>query len=218
MKPLASWAKAALKESDLNSVRKAVHAAESRTSGEFVVCVVRCSSGVGHTALLIALMIFAACIAANFSLMPLGDYGWHIKVWLLEALAAGLLGHFLGGIAAFQRWATPKHEREMMVHRRAELEFHRNKLEKTKAGTGILLFISLMERKAVVLADKSIAAKVPARAWNGVLEQILSGAKRGELGAGLVQALQHSADIVAPHFPRKRGKKNELSDRMIVKE
>lgn len=218
MNSVPKWARGVLKDHDFERLSKAVHKAESLTTGEFVVCVVRRSSGVGHTAYAAALFIFAVLLMASSLTTKFGYYGNPLGAWLLEAGIAAILGYFAGQATLVQRLFTFVHERQLLVYRRACLEFHQNHLEKTKGATGVLLFVSLMERQAVVLADKSIATKLAPAVWESVLKKILEGVKHGDLGEGLAGALELSSGIVAPHFPCKGKNKNELSDRLIIKE
>lgn len=218
MESLPKWARGVLKNHDPERVSKAVHKAEARCAGEFVVCVARRSSSVAQSGTVAALVLFAIFLMASSLWGKTGDYGSPLMVWLLAAGLAALLGHFVGQHPFIQRLLSFPHERSLFVHRRAELEFHQNHLEKTSGATGVLIFISLMERQAVLLADKSIASKLPEEAWEPVLKKILLGVKQGDLGAGLVAALDASAALVASHFPRKVNEKNQLSDRLLIKE
>jgi putative membrane protein len=207
-----------MKNNGFERVAQAVRKAEARTTGEFVVCVVRRSSGVAQASAIAALVIFSTLLMISNLTADFGNYSHPLAGWFFEAGLAVLLGHFAGRNETVQRLFLPKHERQLLVQRRARLEFHQNHLEKTKGATGVLIFVSLMERQAVVLADRSIASRLAPEAWESVLKKILTGVKQGDLSAGLVQALELSADLVAPHFPRKGKNKNELSDRLIIKE
>ncbi len=104
------------------------------------------------------------------------------------------------------------------MEQRAELEFYRAGINGTSRRSGILLFVSFAEHRAVVLADKVIADKLPASTWNEVLTVLLAGIKSGRAGQGYIDAVNHSAKILAQHFPEIVSDENELSNRLVIKE
>jgi putative membrane protein len=98
------------------------------------------------------------------------------------------------------------------------LEFHAAGLDRTAGATGVLLFVSAAERRAVVLADKTVAEHLSPDAWSGVIDELLRGLRRGDLGQGFVDAILHCGKIIAPLVPPRAGKSNELADALIIKD
>jgi putative membrane protein len=84
--------------------------------------------------------------------------------------------------------------------------------------TGILLFLSLEERKAIVLADEGIAAQLSPSIWDDVIQLILQGAKQNQLTKGFVEAILKCGELLKSYFPLEGENKNELSDRLIIRE
>lgn len=105
---------------------------------------------------------------------------------------------------------------EKAVHQRARREFASMGIGNTADRTGILIMLSLKERRVEVLADKGINDKV--KAWEEVVEIIVSNIKQGKQAAGIIQAVEFVGKILAEHFPRKKDDTNELSDEIAVKE
>ena len=104
------------------------------------------------------------------------------------------------------------------VYLRAQTEFYEAKLHKTQGSTGILIFISLMEHGAVILADEAIAQKLPKDTWQHIIDEMISEVKKQNLATALKTAIQKCGDILSRHFPIKKGDVNELSNRLIVRE
>ncbi len=101
---------------------------------------------------------------------------------------------------------------------RAEVEFYEHGIGQTQGNTGILLFVSLMEHRAVVLADHSIAEKLDAEIWNEVVELMIDGVKGRDLAGGMRAAILRCGELLSPHFPIDEADANELRDHLIVKD
>ena len=95
---------------------------------------------------------------------------------------------------------------------------HQRIAVQTRDATGILLFVSLMEHRAVVLADKAIDERVPNDTWEEVNRLIVQGIKRGHVGLGLATAVTRCGEILASEFPITNDKINELHDTLVIKE
>lgn len=99
---------------------------------------------------------------------------------------------------------------------RAELEFYRSRVFNTKKKTGILLFMSFYEHRAVVLADKGIADLLPGNTWDEVVKILTSAVKTNQLADGLTQAIQKCGDILIRHFPQNDPDENQLCNRLRI--
>jgi putative membrane protein len=117
-----------------------------------------------------------------------------------------------------QRFFLPRSEQTLAVERRALLEFYAADLKQTKGGTGILLFVSLLEHRAVVLADKGIAQHCKPAIFDAVVQDLIRGAKNRDLGLGYEQAIRRCSDLLQPYFPRLDSDRNELADGLLIKE
>jgi putative membrane protein len=117
-----------------------------------------------------------------------------------------------------QRLVTRPSVLAQWVWLRAELEFHREGLGKTIDRTGILILLSVFERRAVVLADKGINEKLDKNVWQEVIDSVVDGVKKGQLADNLELAIKQCGNLLAKHFPIKPDDTNELSNTVIVKE
>src|SRR5690606_24401094 len=96
-------------------------------------------------------------------------------------------------------------------------QFMAKNLQATRERTGVLIYVSLRERMAEILADEGIAAKVDARAWDPAMAALLTGLRRGQAGEGLIAAIGLCAEILAVHFPADAADNpNELSDNLVI--
>jgi len=218
MEELPSWARSVLGNDGVERIESAIADAESRTSGEIVPLLVRRSSTVGHVPLvsftLLLLCVFLSDLPAH--LVGLGGpyLAWLGACWLL----AGGLALGVSRLDAVQRLLTPRIDQMQQVDLRAQIEFYELEMSQTQERTGILLLVSLMEHRAVVLADHSIAEKLDAKIWQELVDLMIQGVKRGDLAAGMTQAIQRCGELLSPHFPIADDDINELRDHLVVKE
>lgn len=105
-----------------------------------------------------------------------------------------------------------------LVDIRAELEFYRHYQGKTEHRTAILIFVSLLEHRAVVLADKAIAQKLPPETWTQVVQLLTEEMKKKDLATGMIRAIEKCSQILTEHFPAQKENPNELSNSLVIKE
>lgn len=211
---IPAWLVRHLSRDDIQTVMRAIRSVELNTDGEIVPVIVRRSVMTNHigTICTLTLWLFTFATAVMFEL--------HHQ-WLelgLGLLATGIVGLALGQNDAMIRLLTPTSELERCVWRRAQAEFFNEGIGRTQRTTGILLFISILEHRAVVLADHAIASKYPAEIWQDVVNLLLAGVKRNQLGQGLCHAIERCGAIIQPHFPKVDGAGNELPDRLVILE
>ena len=204
-----AWLQSHLKEEGLDRIEASVRKAEKRTRGEIVPMVVRQSASTGHVALTASALFLAGAYAGGLELsrahLPWGHWAW----LPLDLLVAALVGAFLARFALIRRWLTPQHARARASYLRAKAAFYERGLDRTKGATGILLFISLEDRQAVVLADKAIATRLPKETWDVLCEMILRGARQKDLANGFQAAIAQCASILEKDFPARPKDKDE---------
>ncbi len=213
---IPSWLGRSVDRAGVERIEAAVRAGELKTAGEIVPVVVRRSTRLG------VLPFFTASLSLLLflGLKLEGLLPWELHLWTLIPFSLGFLtlGYALGLSSLVQRFLLPAQEQKDSVEQRALLEFYGSQLDKTDGRTGILLFVSLMEHRAVVLADKGIAQHCQPQVFDEVVADLISGAKSGDLSAGYVKAIARCSDILAPHFPPSSADKNELKDYLRIKE
>ena len=93
------------------------------------------------------------------------------------------------------------HRKEETVHQRAIQAFYEKGLNQTKHHTGVLFFLSLLERKVWVLADKGIHGKMDDTTLNRFANMVSQGIKDGRACEALCQAIEGIGELLAEHFP-----------------
>ena len=111
---------------------------------------------------------------------------------------------------------TPGAIRTRRVHARALALFRTAAEQRTKAATGVLLYLSLAEHRAEIIADEAIHSKVSPDVWGEAMAALIAAVKQGRPGDGMAEAVAKIGGVLAEHFPRSEGDTNELPDRLIV--
>lgn len=210
-------------EEDEKRIRAHVDAAERRTAGELVPMIVSASGRYSGAASLGAMVVgFSLAFLANAALGF--SRWWHglqpLDVWLFPAVfgVAYLLYLLLATLApTLKRPFISAAEMTDEVEESSFAAFYRHGLARTRERTGILLFISIFERKVRIVADEGIHHKVGEESWKRAVEIITGGFRRGSPTDALCEAIDHCAALLAEHFPRKSDDTDEL-DNLIVDE
>ena len=207
-------------DAEQERIRQAVQQAEQVTRGEIVPMIVPASAlyrEAGYrTGLILALLALALLLTIEIYWLP---WGWHAgnAGWLLLAVVASYgLGQWLGRIPMVIRLVT---SRERMAHKvtlRAEQAFYKHGLHHTKGHTGILILVSMLERRVHVLADKGINDHVPAGTWDGLVNGIIDGIRTGNATDAICAAIAKCGALLAEVAPSRSGDNpNELPDTLI---
>lgn len=200
-----------LTESDKQQLRAAIHAAESKTSGEIVTVIARASGSYYYYptlwAALIAILAPLLLAWLPLSFAPLGIVELQLLVFALLALLLRL--------PAVKLHLVPRSVQREYCARRAREQFLAQSLHTTRERTGVLLYVSVAERHVELLADAGIHARVPAGTWNTIVDEFTAQVKAGHIGDGFVAAVTTIGGHLAAHFPRASDDRNELPDHLI---
>lgn len=217
-------------EADHDLVTAAVAAAEAHTSGEIVTVIAAQSNDYDDVALVWASVIafLAMSVIALFpdfyqSLYDRLTGGWGHELtanqWLGTVIAIGVLKWI--GVWLILLWRplrfalTPRAIKAARVRARAVDLFKVGTEAKTLGRTGILLYVSLREHRADIVADEAIAAKVAPSVWGDAMEALVERVRAGQPGAGMAEAVRQMGVVLAEHFPKGDDNPNELPDRLI---
>jgi putative membrane protein len=207
-------------EQDINAIRSAIETAECRTRGEIVPMVVPASGRYRDASYLagsiLALVALAALLSMDYEWSPWRWTGYHPGWTIVSVLAAYAVGSFIGGFPRVIRLLTSDKRMAMKVRLRAERAFYEQGLHKTKEGTGILIFLSVLERRVEILADQAIDARVPPGTWDTLVQDLVQGIRADRQTAAFCDAIARCGDLLAIHFPTRGGDNpNELPDELI---
>jgi len=188
-------------DDDLAAIREATTAAELQSGGEIVPFiverVVERDEARWRGATLGAL---AAALVAGL-VHFLGPFWGGSGVWwiTLPAVAGAGLGFLVASADAVGRRLIPDDHLERAVRMRAEAAFVEEEVFDTRDRTGILVFLSLFERRAVILADAGINRSVPEDTWQGVVDELVAGIKAGRAAEAMRQAVTRCGRILAEY-------------------
>lgn len=215
---------------DHDLVTAAVAAAEARTSGEIVTVVAAQSNDYDDVALVWASIIafIAMSVIALFPEFYRGIYdrltgGWGHELtanqWLGTVIAIGVIKWIGMWLILLWRplrlWLTPRAILAGRVRARAVDLFKVGTEAKTLGRTGVLLYVSLKEHRADIVADQAIAAKVSPEVWGDAMAALIDHVRAGRPGEGMAEAVRQMGVVLAEHFPRGSENPNELPDRLI---
>jgi len=196
-----------------DAVSRAVAAAEANTAGEIVVAVVP-SSDTYPRAVLVAALACGVPVAVALTLVTGPD-----SLWRFLPIAALCI---LLCLTAAHRWPllkrpfiSPTVGREE-VRQRAIQAFYDHRLYQTRDATGVLLFLSLLERRVELLADTGIDALVPEGTWGGVVRELTADLRASHPVDGVVRAVARIGEILAAHVPRCPDDTDELDNGLRV--
>lgn len=205
---------------DIRKIHDAVQVAERRTRGEIVPMVVPSSGRYSEARYLAGLTVALLTLAVLLTLdQGWGQYGWqeHHPAWIVFGVVlAYVLGYWVGSLPPCIRFFTSKERMTSKVRWRAERAFYEHGLYKTREGTGILIMVSLLERRVQVLADKAINERVPPGTWDTLVGELVRGIKDGRSTEAFCRAIERCGDLLAQHFPARPGDNpDELADDLI---
>jgi putative membrane protein len=204
---------------EYEQVNAAVEKAEKSTAGE-IVCMVHSASY--HYPMSDVIGAAALALPAALALTPpVGGWLWigtqNMWVFLSILVPAFILGHWVvKHIPWLKRIFISKREIAEEVEEAAVTSFFKHSLYRTKDGTGILIFISVFERKVWVLADSGINAKVSDDHWRSVVAGITEGIRNNQAAAAICIAVDTIGRTLAEHFPVAPDDTNELENVIVA--
>ena len=202
---------------DLARISAAVAAAEMGTSGEIVPVFVEASGPYAEAAWRAGTALGVIAVVAGDFLAPDG-MALHLFTPLLVFAAAFAAG-FYGApfVPSLHRRLAGRRAMDEQVSLRAEAAFTREEVFATRDRTGILIFVSLLERKVRVLADSGIHARAADGTWDGVVGKVVSGMKAGRPADGIVDAVELCGRLLREHgFVARPDDTNELPDSLRI--
>ncbi|TNE51101.1 MAG: hypothetical protein EP341_07320 [Sphingomonadales bacterium] len=211
-------------------VSDAVSAAELTTSGEIVTVLADRSDGYSDVALwwaagaaFTAMSILAIWpdlfLTKIDSLLGGWSHDWTTGEVLSLAIGFGLL-KFLG-VWLILLWdplkfaLIPGPAKSARVHEQAIKHFKVGAERRTHGRTGVLIYLSMREHRAEIVADEPIAEKVPAEVWGEAMADMLAEIRKGCIAEGMAAGVRDVGKVLSEHFPRDADDQNELPDRLI---
>jgi putative membrane protein len=204
---------------DRARVTRAITKAEKSTSGEIIVVATAQSDDYIHVPIHIAAGLALAVplvlpFVARF--LPWEAIS-HLWVYVAQ-LATFIVAALILSLDPLRYLVTPKSLMRKYASRYAASQFLTMNMHGTGGRTGVLIFVSVLERHCEVIGDTAIAAKVSNAMWQDIVDEMLPAFRDGRIADGLVHGVERCGAVLAQHFPPGKVDPNELPDRFIVLE
>jgi putative membrane protein len=190
------------------ALAQAVRDIEKESDAEIVI-VVRGRSGTYRHAdyLCGAIVAFLGLIFVLFSPFEFHTYWVPIDVLLLFVAGAFVSAR----TDALRRALTSRDFRARAARAGAAAMFYEAGIANTSAENGLLIYLSLLERRLEVIADRGILKAVPALKWNNSVFELRRVGRSPE-PESLIKAVRHLGGLLVEHMPATGENPNELPD------
>ncbi len=217
-------------QEDHRKVSAAIADAERQSDGEIVAVTTEISDSYHDVALHWAVLVLIGTLAI-FAAAPgvlrfwfdmfLG--GWRPEPSLRELLTLLLVlatAKFTAVLLILRYMPlrlmlTPGATKARRVRRRAITVFRAAAERRTVGRTGILIYLSMAEHRAEIVADEAILKVTDDATWGEAMGVLIAEVKQGRIADGMVAAIEQVGTVLAQHFPRSATDTNEIPDKLI---
>lgn len=197
-------------------IAEAIRKAEAKTSGEIYCVVTRQSDSYFYPA---AVTVLVTMLIVSLGCTLLLETWWYtVRLPLFvfaQILAASAMLVILALFPGLRVWLVPRRLQFLRAHSKAVTQFLSRNVHLTAERTGVLIFVSLAERYAEVVADSGINSKVNQSDWNDIVAHLIEHCRNNEITDGFVHAVEETGNLLAEHFPPRPHNPNELDDHLI---
>ncbi len=208
------------------AIEQAVGEAEKKTSGEIVPVVATASGRYDRAEDVFGVLCALVAVTVAWLLfqdvtVKSGDWASRLTTvlglpWILLLIAGGFaLGSLLATrFPALKLPFLTRREMQEEVERNARALFQQLRVRRTAGGTGILLYVSLLEHTVRVMGDDNVAERIDEQGWAEIRDAILDGIRQGKPAEGLQHGISISGDLLAKDFPIQPGDVDELTNEL----
>lgn len=200
-------------EEEKARIHDTIHQIELRTIGEVAVMVVDSSDQYAEAE------VMGSLISGSFISLILTVIFFNSSIWVYIPLSLLLLFISWTVFKKVPLLKTPLislRRKEIAVRERAVRAFYEKGLYKTKKNTGVLIFLSLLEHKVWILADKGIYEKIEQDTLNSFAKTISQGVRDKQACDSLCKVMKDAGNLLAANFPVTPDDINELSNEVIL--
>lgn len=215
-------------ETSKKEIAKTLEKVEKDTSGEIAVAVTPESGNYSFYELLFSLVVGAVVFAflLGFSNPIIGflkTQFWVFPDWLFAAfcgivsfITIGLV-YLLVNIPCIDRKIIPQSIKILTTEARAQRCFYNAGIHKTIENSGILIYISCMERRVRILADSGIAKKIDQKEWDDLAQKLANNIKT-DFTKAVCETLEECGKILKDNFPPSEENPDELPNDLMILE
>ncbi|HSS75621.1 MAG TPA: hypothetical protein VLV54_02650 [Thermoanaerobaculia bacterium] len=185
----------------------AVRSVEEASSAELMIAARQRSGSYLHVDLAVGILAGLATLAV----LLYSSWSFELIWFLLDPIVVGALA----GLAFHRsplliRIFTRRAARKSRVETAARSVFVERRVHSTSRRTGILLYLSLLEREAVLVVDLAIEAVAATDAWRTAVGEIEDAMRRGAPGVEVAAKVSGLAAVLGPVLPRSENDVDEL--------
>jgi putative membrane protein len=200
----------ALTNEDHAAVAAAIREAEKRTRGQIVCVLAHASSTYAHVPILWSSLL------ALFTPWPLIYFTqWSVQRIFLAQLIVFLVAALVCSWTPLRILLVPRAVQRARAHRAALEQFVLRGISRTRNRCGLLIFVSLAEHYARIIADEGVAQKVHASEWQAAIDALTTHMREARIAAGFIAAIERCGAVLAEHAPPD-GSESALPDRLYV--
>jgi len=191
-----------------DAIGAAVREIEAKTNAEIVVAVRGRSGPYRHADYLFgAVVTFAGLMFVLFSPFEFHTY------WIpLDVVLLFLAGTFVSSRSdSIRRLLTTPAFRARAVRTGAAAMFYEAGIANTSAENGLLIYLSLLEQRMEVIADRGVLKAIPPLKWNHLVFE-LKRVGHAATPDKLITAMRELGVVLAEHMPATGENPNELAD------
>lgn len=209
---------------DKRKISEAIAKAEMGTSGEIVPVIANTSGKYEFSGcifgLLFSIVVFClvwltmrSYLIYTLDLGPVNLLGLVVFIYLVAFMVGEKLTRYF---PILKRPFIDKRSIHDQVESKACESFYKFGIGHTRGMTGILIYVSLFERKVVIKGDTTISEKLHHKDWESICNMIVSGIRNDKSDKGFVAAINECGKLLKQHFPSKKKKKNELENTIHI--
>ena len=198
-----------LTDNEKQTITQAIRDVESGCEAELVTVICQRSDDYYYIPTL-----WAALVALSFpgilsivGVSLANEYIWQVGLFFAIAL--------LFQLTPLKLALVPRYIKYERASRYAHHLFMMKGLHLTEKNTGILLFVSLDEQYAEIIADSGIDSKVSSGQWQSIVDGFIASIKQKEIAEAYLTSIKRCGEILLEHYPAKEKSLNELPDHLI---
>ncbi|HEY1735225.1 MAG TPA: TPM domain-containing protein [Methylovirgula sp.] len=196
---------------DRERIASAIRAAEAKTSGEIVCVLAGASSEATGLPVFIAAIV---ALALPWVLIAFTEFTV-FRILILQILTFLIVAAVLC-LPTIRTKLMPHRARRRVAHRAAMEQFRIHGIARKKERNGVLIFVSLAERYARIVADEGIAAKVHASDWQEAIDALIGHMRGGHVAEGFVAAIDSCGNVLSKHYPHTQDSRDRLPNKIYL--
>jgi putative membrane protein len=214
-------------DADRSRINDAVASAEARAAVDIVPVVARHSGRYDRAEDIVGLWVSVIAMAATWARLPERetthgswdglDSGMHLAALIIAVVVGFIVGAAVAGrVDALRSLFTSSREMHDCVTASARQIFFDNRIHHTTAGDGVLIYVSLLEHIAVVLADRAIVDRVGQPALDEIRDELIRNLRASPPTDALAAAIDLAGHRVAAVLPRNGTPPNQLPNALVL--